>query len=266
MPQGGTGGYPQSKPWEAPGLTQHQREWLKAHPGKTIHDMPPYNPPGPYKKPPAVGSGGGSGGKYDVSKYTGGAVAEATQIVQNYGAMLGWPGWYNADAMLKRVLEQKLQMDPESAYKYLWSITPTHVRDANPNAYFGLTKQQYKEKINSLSDMFNMITGSDDVPKELRNKALSENWTQSELQSAIQKDPALLGNSPWASVGLTYRDISTQFGSTYGFAPNSPKQLASWWKFRTGAQQVGGSGPAQEVASAPPPLTARSLTADVAAR
>lgn len=226
---------------------------------------PPYHAPGPPRKPGA-GAHAGQGGKYDVSGYNSGAVAEAEQIVSNYGAMLGWPGWYDFNAMLKRVLERKLQADPETAYKYLWAITPPHTRDANPNAFFGLTKQQYTEKMNSLSDMFNMYTGRDDVPIELRNKALSENWTQSELLSAIQKDKSLTDTSPWASVGLTYRDISTQFGSTYGHVPDSPNQLASWWKFRTGAQQVSGGGPAQQVAAPPPPLTSRMLTSDVETR
>lgn len=248
--------------------TEHQREWQKAHPGRPLSEMPPYHAPGPARRPSAgtTYTGGSSGGKYDLGKYSSGAVSEAQQIVSNYGDMIGWPGWYNGDAMLSRVLEQGLQNNPEAGYKYLWALTPHSIRDQNVNAFFGLTKQQYLEKLNSLSDMFNMYTGSDTLPSDLRNQAISENWTQTELMSHLQKNPGLTESAPWVAVGLTYRDIATQFGSTYGHAPEDPTTLASWWKFRTGAQSVGGGGPAAQVAAPPPPLTARSLSSDVETR
>lgn len=236
----------------------HDPGWTKPKP-KPV-------PPGPPKQPSVTYTSTSHAGQYDLKGYSAGAAAQAEQIANDFGGFLGWPGWYNFNAMVLRILGAGLQADTTSAYKFLWSLTPHSIRDANVNAFFGLTKQQYLEKLNNLSDMFTMYTGSSELPSTLRNQALSENWTQSELLSHLQNDPNAAANAPWLAAGLTFRDVASQFGSTYGHTPDTPENLGSWWKFRTGAQSVGQGAPAAQVAAPPPPLTARTLSSDVETR
>lgn len=265
-------------------------------PGTSFESSDPYNGPsgagpvgqdvnaygaGPYYVPPTppsktsdgtdgttqtytqVGSGGGA---YDLTGFDAGAVAEAQQEAYDFGQILGWPKWYDAAAIEKDILQADMQADTNQAYQFIWSLLKPDQQKDNPNAYFGLTKQQYTEKLNNLKDMFEMYTGSDSVPDDIRNKALRENWTQTELMNALEKDPTVGATAPWLIAGQTFRDVQAQFTQLYGQAPAGPSQLGSWWKFRAGAQSVLPGGPAQIAANPPPALVSRQLTADVATR
>lgn len=210
--------------------------------------------------------GGGSKNSYDVSGFTAGAVAEAQQEAYDFGNLLGWPSWYDAAAVEKDILQANIQADANQASQFMWSLLTKDQQTANPNAYFGLTKQQYTEKLNNLKDMFQLYTGSEQVPDALKNQALRENWTQTELMTALEKDPTIGAAAPWLQAGQTFRDVQSQFAQTYGNAPTGASQLASWWKFRTGAQAVGPGTGAFEQAMPPPPLVSRQLQADVQTR
>jgi hypothetical protein len=232
-----------------------QDAWRKAH---------PIVPPGPVKTTTIYDTG--TGGTYDLSGFNAGAVAEAEQEATDFAGWLGWPSWFNFNAMVKNILEGGMQADPNQAYQYMWTQLSLDQQKTNSNAYFGLSHQQYLEKLNNLENMYEMFTGSSTVPDSIRNQALRENWSQSELQSALEKDPTVGATSPWVAVGLSYRDVKGQFGSVYGTTPTGVAQLASWWKFKTGAQSVGGGGPAQITYQPPQPLISRPLSSDVETR
>lgn len=241
--------------------------WIyDAHQHKYIWYTPPAGPP---RRPPAHGGGtpsSSSKGQYDLSGFTAGAIAEAEQEANDFAGWLGWPSWFNLDAMVKQLLEIGVQGDPNQAYQFLWTQLKPDQQKANPNAYFGLSKQQYTEKLNNLNDMFYMYTGSNAIPDSLRNQALRENWTQSELQTALQADPTVGATSPWLAAGMSFRDVMSQFSSVYGQAPKNAQVAASWWRFKTGAQQVAGGGPAQMAYVPPQPLISRPLSSDVETR
>lgn len=233
--------------------------WDKRHEDKAI---PGSKDPTPTYTP--VGSGS-SGGTYDLSGFSGYAIAEAQQEAYDFGQLLGWPSWYDTNAMQKDILQANMQADSNQAMQFLWTRLTADQQKANPNAYFGLTKQQYTEKLNNLKDLYEMYTGQSDVPDSLRNQALRENWTQTELLSALEKDPTMGETAPWLSAGQSFRDVQSQFTQIYGVS--APKgALPSWWKFRTGAQSVAPGAGAQEQAMPPPPLVSRQLAADVATR
>ncbi len=137
-------------------------------------------PSGPPPGPPRAPSGTSTAGKtYDLSQYSAGAIAEAEQIVNDFGGFIGWPTWFDANAFVKRLLEQGIQADTQNGYQYLWSLMSKDAQKANPNAFFGLTRQQYTEKLNTLADQFLNYTGMaiDELPPEIRNQALRHNWT-----------------------------------------------------------------------------------------
>lgn len=240
------------------------QHWEARHQSK-----PPPAPPGPTKKP-ALTTGGsttsGSSVNFDLSGFSAGAVAEAEQEATDFAGWLGWPTWFDYNAQVKNLLSAGLQADANQAYQMLWTQLKPDQQKANPNAYFGLTQQQYTEKLNNLSDQFSMLTGSATVPDALKNQALRENWTQSELTSHLVADPTLGATSPWLAAGQTFKDVQSQFASLYGSKPTGPSQLASWWQFRSGAQAVTAGGPATEVNAAPPSLVQRPLIADVQTR
>lgn len=240
--------------------------------GKPIHPPRRQPPPGPAPTPSATGtttsgrSGGGAQGAYDLSGFSAGAVAEALQEATDFASWLGYPTWFNIDAEMKNILQLGMQGDATAAYEFLWTQLSSDRQKDNQNAYFGLSKQQFTEKMNNLKDMYYMYTGDTAVPDALRNQALKENWTSSELLDALQADPTVGGTSPWIQVGLSFRDISSQFGSVYGTKPKDKNQLASWWKFSVGARQVQGGGPAQQTYQPPQPLITRPLASDVETR
>jgi hypothetical protein len=232
---------------------KRQEAWRVAHPLGPA----PVKPTTDYTPTP---------GGYDLSGFSAGSIAEAEQEATDFAGWLGWPSWFNVDAMVKNILQLGAQADPTAAFEFLWTqLAPDKQKD-NINAYFGLSKQQYSEKLNSLKDMFYMFTGDTAVPDELRNQALKENWTQSELMTHLQADPTIGATSPWLQVGLSFRDISGQFGQIYGQPLKDKTIAASWWKFKTSAQSVVGGGPAQQVYQPPQPLISRPLSSDVETR
>jgi hypothetical protein len=270
-PSGGGGGGGSEEDSEDP--YTEQQEDATADYSSGVHNRPPKKPPaGPEKKPPGApytpsgGGGGGGSNNYDLSGYTAGAIAEAEQEANDFAGWLGWPSWFDYNAQVKSLLQAGLNADANQAYEFLWTqLSKTQQKD-NQNAYFGLTKQQYTEKLNQLTDMYQMYTGDTAVPDALRNKALRENWTQSELQAALEKDPTVGATAPWIAAGQTFRDVSSQFASQYGMAAKDKTQLGSWWKFRSGAQSVGTGGPAQIAAQQPATLVQRMPAADVQTR
>lgn len=221
--------------------------------------------PGPPKKPSPTTyttPTKASSGTYDLSQFTAGAIAEAEQEASDFAGWLGWPKWFDWNAMVKSVLQMDIQKDPQKAYEFLWTQLDSSRQKANINAYFGLTTQQYTEKLNNLKDMYQLYTGDTAVPDAFRNKALKENWTQSEMLSHLQADPTVGETAPWLAGGQTFRDVASQFSSQYGVPQQGKEQLASWWKFRSGAQSVGQSQPAQLA----PHVAQKPLASDVETR
>lgn len=224
---------------------------------------------GPPRKPTVTRytpSGGGRGGGYDLSGFTAGAISQAEQQAMNFASWLGYPSWFDINAMAKKILQLKLNKDDTKAYEFLWTQLGHDRQKGNENAYFGLTQQQYTEKLNNLADMYHVYTGDTSVPTALRNQALRENWTQSELMTHLQADPTVGATAPWLAGGMTFRDVASQFGQQFGNAPADKPTLSSWWKFRTGAQAVTGGAEARQTYMPPQPLVARPLGSDVEVR
>jgi hypothetical protein len=251
MSMGGAAYMRAYKKWE-----EEDAAWHARHPA-----------PGPAPKPSATNyTPSSSKGAYDLSGFSAGAIAEAEQEANDFAGWLGWPTWFNLDAMVKNLLQVGVQGDPTQAYEFLWTQLGADRQKGNINAYFGLSKQQYTEKLNNLKDMFYNYTGDTAVPESIRNQALRENWTQSELLDALQADPSVGATAPWLAVGQSYRDILGQWGQQYGTGPQSKAQIASWWKFRIGATAVTSGGPAQQTYQPPQPLITRPLSQDVETR
>lgn len=242
--------------------------------GRPIYYWPPKkSPPAtkPVHKPTGSGGGGGGGGgkgkgAYDLSGFTAGAIAQAEQQAMNFASWLGYPSWFDINGMAKKILQIGVNKDDNQAYEFLWTQLSADRKKGNENAYFGLTKQQFTEKQNNLSDLFKVYTGDGSVPTTLRNQALRENWTQSELMSHLQADPTIGATAPWLAGGMTFRDVASQFSQQFGTAPADKSTLSSWWKFRTGAQAVTGGGVARQTYMPPQPLIARPLGSDVETR
>lgn len=238
--------------------------WDKRHENKAI---PPAGPPPGSHVVTTGTSSSSSGGTYDLSEFTAGAISEAEQEANDFAGWLGWPKWFDYNAMVKAILQMGLQADANQAYQFLWTQLSKDQQTANQNAYFGLTKQQYTEKLNNLTDLLHMYTGQTTVPDALRNQALRENWTQAELLDHLEADPSVGATAPWLAAGMTFRDVASQFGQQYGTStPKGPDVLASWWKFRTGAQAVAAGGPARQAFMPPQPLITRPLSSDVEVR
>lgn len=255
--------YPTEEGRGGQAFRREEAKWEQRH--QAPDPAPPA--PGPAPVPSATGRGGGGAkGGYDLSGFTAGAIAEAEQEATDFAGWLGWPSWFDYNAQVQKILQLGVQADPQKAYEFLWTQLSADKQQDNPNVYFGLSHQQYAEKLNSLKDMFNLYTGDTSVPETLRNQALKENWTQSELLSALQKDSTVGETAPWLAAGQTFRDVAAQFSSQYGVTSKDKAQLGSWWKFRTGLQSVGSAQLAAQVPAAPPSLTSRTLSSDVETR
>src|SRR5205085_2280851 len=171
------------------------------------------------------------------------AYDQATAIVEAFLQIMGWPAGVDAISLAHFLLTHNLELSPMQSFNALFGEIPQKLRAANPNAEFGLSKDAYVGQLNALKDSFEYFTGSADLPPDVLRMAIDQGWTQAEMLDFLKRDsrysnPALM---PWLSQGMGYRDVKNQFFQIYGKNPNSSTQLASWWNFRTGAEQVSGS-------------------------
>jgi hypothetical protein len=182
------------------------------------------------------------------------AYDQATQIVEQFLQIMGWPSGIDAVSLTHQLLTQNLELSPMQSFNYLFGQLPSKFQSANPNAEFGLTRDAYVGQLNALKDSFDFFTGSSDIPQDVLRMAIDQGWTQNELLDFLKRDarysdPAKL---PWLQQGMGYRDVRNQFVQIYGKGPTNPEQLASWFNFRQGAQQVG-QAPAATVVGAQGP-------------
>lgn len=166
---------------------------------------------------------------------------QALAIVEQFLQIMGWPSGIDERALELGLLQQGLELSPERGYNWLFTQVSDALQKANPNAEFGMTQDTYITSLNAFKDAFDSLTGTPDIPPDVLRMAIDQQWTTAELTQFLQNDkrysdPALL---PWLQQGQTFRDVRNQFFSTYGKNPTDPKQLASWFSFRQGAQQVG---------------------------
>ena len=207
---------------------------------------PPYRPPkGPPKKDPLAPWERGASNT---------AADQATQIVIQFLSIMGYPAGLDATKLAIALLQNNLELSPEQAYNWLFTQLSPTLQKANPNAEFGMTKDAYTTTFNALVDAYSTLTGATDVPPDVLRMAIDQQWTQAELTEFLRNDsrysnPAQL---PWLQQGMTFRDVRNQFYQTYGHNPTDPTQLASWFNFRVGAQQVGGGQVASQQASQGP--------------
>jgi hypothetical protein len=171
------------------------------------------------------------------------ALQQATAIIEQFLAIMGWPAGVNAEDLASKMLEQGLELSPARAYNWLFTQIPEALQEANPNAEFGMTQDTYVSSLNAFRDSFESFTGTPEIPHDVLRIAIDQGWTQSQMMQFLKNDarysdPTLL---PWLSAGMGYRDVANQFHQTYGSAPTDRNQLASWFRFKTGAQQVGQS-------------------------
>jgi hypothetical protein len=172
---------------------------------------------------------------------------QALAITEQFLQIMGWPSGVDERALELGLLQQGLELSSERAYNWLFTQLSDVLQKANPNAEFGMTQDTYITTLNAFKDSFETLTGSSDIPADVLRMAIDQQWTQSELTTFLQNDkrysdPTLL---PWLQQGMTFKDVKNQFFSTYGKNPTDPGQLASWFNFKQGAQQVG----SQQVAS-----------------
>jgi hypothetical protein len=172
---------------------------------------------------------------------------QALAITEQFLQIMGWPSGIDERALELGLLQQGLELSPERAYNWLFAQISETLQKANPNAEFGMTQDTFVTTLNAFKDAFDSLTGSPDIPPDVLRMAIDQQWTQAELTQFLQNDkrysdPAFL---PWLQQGMTFRDVRNQFFSTYGKNPTDPRQLASWFSFRQGAQSVG----TQQVAS-----------------
>jgi hypothetical protein len=166
---------------------------------------------------------------------------QALAITEQFLQIMGWPSGVDERSLELQLLQQGLELSPERAYNWLFTQLSDTLQKANPNAEFGMTQDAYVTSLNAFKDAFDSLTGSPDIPPDVLRMAIDQQWTTAELTQFLQtdkrySDPALL---PWLQQGQTFRDVRNQFFSTYGKNPTDPKQLASWFSFRQGAQSVG---------------------------
>ena len=234
------------------------------------HGHPPgWKPtPGPY--PPAgtsapPGGGGGGGGpapgpapQDPFAPYKRGssntAYDQAVAVTEQFLQIMGWPAGLKAEDLELHLLQAGLETSPEQAYNYLFTQIPDTLQKANPNAEFGMTPDAYVTQLNSFKDSYSYFTGSSDIPPDVLRMAIDQGWTQTEMMTFLQNDSRHTDpkSLPWLAAGMGYRDVKNQFVQTYGKAPTDPTQLASWYNFKTGAQQVGTGAVAAETASQGP--------------
>jgi hypothetical protein len=205
----------------------------------------PHPPPAPAPKPPPAHPPPGPPPKDQFTPYDQGsqnsAHDQALAIIEQFLSIMGWPGGVNENALMLQMLQQGLELSPEQAYNWLYTQMSQPLQKANPNAEFGMTRDAYLTTLNGLKDEYQTLTGTSDIPSDVLRMAIDQQWTTSELTQFLKTDARYSNpaNLPWLQQGMSYKDVSNQFYQTYGKNPTAPAQLASWFNFRTGAQQVG---------------------------
>jgi hypothetical protein len=184
---------------------------------------------------------------------------QATQIMEQFLSVMGWPSGIDANKLTLEILKQNLETSPEQSYNFLFKQISSKLQKANPNAEFGLNKDQYVSQTNALKDQYESYTGTSDIPPDVLRMAIDQGWTQTEMLTFLQKDHRFTNPAdlPWLQQGIGYRDVRSQFVQTYGKAPTDIKQLASWFDFKSGAQQVGAG---QQATVAPNPGAQKGLS------
>jgi hypothetical protein len=220
------------------------------------------DPGAPDTTPAQVWVPPGSGGRAPISNdpwaaYRVGsnsAYDQATAIAEQFLSLLGYPTSVNAIDLVHQILQAGLEYSPEQAYNWLFTQMSADLQAAHPNAEFGMAFDTYVQQLNAFKDQWLYFTGGSDIPSDVLRMAIDQGWTQQEMLDFLQKDkrfnnPATM---PWLHQGMGYRDVKNQFFQIYGKNPTNPDQLASWWSFRQGAQQIQGGAAAPVTAGRGP--------------
>jgi len=239
--------------------------------GTTVIPRPPptqkYNP-----GPPPRGSYAGTRGDSNPPKpppdlfgaYPGPETDAAKQLVQQFLALSGYPTSVDANGLTLYVLGQGLVSNANGAFQALFNLIPMESRQSHPWAAFGLDAATFKNRQESLSSTFEaligktgwegmasqdwmdqgqwVLTGNRDAIQNLYRQAFLGNWSQSQVLSKLQHDPAfaqLLKEQPWLAAGQGEQQIQQQFASLYGSAPVDTNALAGFFRFNAGTQQLG---------------------------
>ncbi len=195
--------------------------------------------------------------------YTGPAIDAASQIAQNFMALIGYPSELNVNQFALDVLKNGWASNPNAAYQYLFNNVPLEVRQANPGAAFGLSASAFQSRQDQLSSVFESLTGqtgweslasadwmakgqwalvgSRDPMQELYRQAFVGGWSQSQILEKLQSDDRfsdLRQSQPWLVQGQGERQAAQTYASIYGSAPVDKDTLAAWFRFNTGTTQL----------------------------
>lgn len=220
--------------------------------GSAGHPVPPPKPP------PNIFAG-----------YVGPEVDAATQIVQQFMALMGFPSGLDANQLTLQILQQGLTSDSLAAMTYLFDSgqgVTQDARNAHPWAQFGLDATTFHNRADSIDSLFTGLIGQDPQSfsdaaaagtlQGLYYQALKGNWSQTQIMQHLQNDASfadLRQAQPWLAAGQGEQQAQQQFASLYGSAPVDTPTLASWFRFNTGTQQLNRNAVQATMTAAPTP-------------
>lgn len=196
----------------------------------------------PSKPPPDIFAG-----------FTGPAIDAASQIAQNFMALIGYPSGIDVNQMALGVLRSGLAGDSEGADHYLfYGFLNNDQRAAHEGSQFGLSQSAYQQRKDSVDSIFSALIG--DIPtwlednatgrsgtNDLYYNALRFGWSQSQVLQKLQTDDrfsALRAEQPWLAQGQGEQQAEQTYASIYGSAPVDKGTLAAWFRFNTGTTQL----------------------------
>lgn len=92
--------------------------------------------------------------------------------------------------------------DPEAIYRYLAGSSGLAAKA--PWTSYGLTKQQYQDKVGGIQDTISAYTNDPNSFSDLAHQAMQNNWSSSRVEWELKNNPSYNSKLPWLKSGLTY--------------------------------------------------------------
>jgi hypothetical protein len=188
-------------------------------------------PPGGY----AAGFAGLSGGEQ----------TEVATLVNEFLSLVGFPEGVDAFKLDWLLAQSGLFTDAMQAMNFLFGQLSSDQQQKAPWAQVGMDAVSYHQRVGGLKSQWYDLTGQD-MPQDMLLQALQGNWTAQQLMQNAERSTSLTSLEPWLAEGQTFQTAQESYIASYGHAPADSATLGGWWRFKTGARQIGAGRPATQ--------------------
>lgn len=175
----------------------------------------------------------------------GGEQTEVATLVNEFWSLIGFPEWFDAHKMDWLLAQSGLYTDAMAAMNFLFGQLSSDQQQKAPWAQVGMDALSYHQRVGGLKSQWYDLTGQD-MPQDVLMQALQGNWTAQQLMQNAERSTGLTSLEPWLAEGQTFQTAQESYIASYGHAPADSATLGGWWRFRSGARQIGAGRPAQE--------------------